>query len=130
LSALTLALGVVVRRAVAAVTHVDVALKWPNDLVWDERKLGGILLELTAEAQGGCHVVAGIGLNVDLPPKLRGERQPRGGGPRGYRRRRRARRSRPALIGSSRSCSRVMRPKVSNPIEPTGAPRTSCEAGA
>ena len=70
LSALTLALGVVVRRAVAAVTNVDVALKWPNDLVWDERKLGGILLELTAEAQGGCHVVAGIGLNVDLPPKL------------------------------------------------------------
>lgn len=70
LSALTLALGVVVRRAVAAVTNVDIALKWPNDLVWDERKLGGILLELTAEAQGGCHVVAGIGLNVELPPKL------------------------------------------------------------
>ena len=70
LSALTLALGVVVRRAVAAVTGVEIALKWPNDLVWDERKLGGILLELTAEAQGGCHVVAGIGLNVELPPKL------------------------------------------------------------
>ena len=49
---------------------VDIALKWPNDLVWDERKLGGILLELTAEGQGGCHVVAGIGLNVALPPEL------------------------------------------------------------
>jgi BirA family biotin operon repressor/biotin-[acetyl-CoA-carboxylase] ligase len=71
LAALTLALGVVARRAVAAVTDVDIALKWPNDLVWDERKLGGILLELTAEAQGGCHVVAGIGLNVELPPKLK-----------------------------------------------------------
>jgi BirA family biotin operon repressor/biotin-[acetyl-CoA-carboxylase] ligase len=70
LSALTLAVGVAARRAVAAVTEVDIALKWPNDLVWDERKLGGILLELTAEAHGGCHVVAGIGLNVELPPKL------------------------------------------------------------
>ena len=39
-------------------------LKWPNDLVLDARKLGGILLELTAEAQGGCYVVAGIGINV------------------------------------------------------------------
>jgi BirA family transcriptional regulator, biotin operon repressor / biotin---[acetyl-CoA-carboxylase] ligase len=70
LAALTLAVGVVARRAVAAVMNVDISLKWPNDLVWDERKLGGILLELTAEAQGGCHVVAGIGLNVELPPKL------------------------------------------------------------
>jgi len=70
LSALTLAVGVVVRRAVARVAGIDIALKWPNDLVWDERKLGGILLELTAEGQGGCHVVAGIGLNVALPPEL------------------------------------------------------------
>jgi BirA family biotin operon repressor/biotin-[acetyl-CoA-carboxylase] ligase len=36
----------------------------------DERKLGGILLELKAEAHGGCHVVAGIGLNVSLPAEM------------------------------------------------------------
>jgi len=70
LSALTLAVGVVVRRALARMAGVEIALKWPNDLVWDERKLGGILLELTAEGQGGCHVVAGIGINVALPPEL------------------------------------------------------------
>jgi BirA family biotin operon repressor/biotin-[acetyl-CoA-carboxylase] ligase len=70
LSALTLAVGVVVRRVLARVAGVDIALKWPNDLVWDERKLGGILLELTAEGQGGCHVVAGIGINVALPSEL------------------------------------------------------------
>ncbi len=69
LSALTLAVGVVARRALAAVAGVDVGLKWPNDLVLDARKLGGILLELTAEAQGGCYVVAGIGINVSLPPE-------------------------------------------------------------
>ena len=70
LPALTLAVGVVVRRALARVAGVAVGLKWPNDLVLDERKLGGILLELNAEAHGGCHVVAGIGLNVHLPPEL------------------------------------------------------------
>ncbi len=69
LSALTLAVGVVARRALAAAAGVDVGLKWPNDLVLDARKLGGILLELTAEAQGGCYVVAGIGINVSLPPE-------------------------------------------------------------
>jgi len=70
LAALTLAVGVVVRRVLARVAGVEIALKWPNDLVWDERKLGGILLELTAEGQGGCFVVAGIGVNVALPPEL------------------------------------------------------------
>lgn len=70
LAALTLAVGVVVRRALNEVAGVDIALKWPNDLVWDERKLGGILLELATEAQGGSHVVVGIGLNVALPAEL------------------------------------------------------------
>jgi BirA family biotin operon repressor/biotin-[acetyl-CoA-carboxylase] ligase len=72
LSALTLAVGVVARRALADAARLDVALKWPNDLVHDERKLGGILLELAAEAQGRCYVVAGIGINVALPPKSLG----------------------------------------------------------
>ena len=70
LAALTLAVGVAVRRVLQRVAGLDIALKWPNDLVVDERKLGGILLELVAEAQGGAHVVAGIGLNVALPPEL------------------------------------------------------------
>jgi BirA family biotin operon repressor/biotin-[acetyl-CoA-carboxylase] ligase len=70
LAALTLAVGVVARRALRRASGIDIALKWPNDLVWDDRKLGGILLEMAAEAQGGCHVVAGIGINVALPPDL------------------------------------------------------------
>jgi BirA family biotin operon repressor/biotin-[acetyl-CoA-carboxylase] ligase len=70
LPALTLAVGVVVRRVLERVAGVEIALKWPNDLVFDERKLGGILLEVVAEAQGGAHVVAGIGLNVALPLEL------------------------------------------------------------
>jgi BirA family biotin operon repressor/biotin-[acetyl-CoA-carboxylase] ligase len=70
LAALPLAVGVAVRRALERVAGLEIALKWPNDLVCDERKLGGILLELAAEAHGGAQVVAGIGLNVALPAEL------------------------------------------------------------
>jgi BirA family biotin operon repressor/biotin-[acetyl-CoA-carboxylase] ligase len=70
LSALALAVGVAVRRVLDRVAGLPIALKWPNDLVVDDRKLGGILLELSAESHGGLHVVAGIGLNVALPPEL------------------------------------------------------------
>jgi BirA family biotin operon repressor/biotin-[acetyl-CoA-carboxylase] ligase len=70
LGALTLAVGVVVRRVLERVAGLTIALKWPNDIVFDERKLGGILLELKVEAQGSSHVVAGVGLNVALPPDL------------------------------------------------------------
>ena len=69
-SALTLAVGVAVRRVLERVAGITISLKWPNDLVFDERKLGGILLELKAEAHGGAHVVAGIGLNVALPADI------------------------------------------------------------
>ncbi len=69
-AALTLAVGVAVRRVIERVVGLTIALKWPNDLVFDERKLGGILLELDAEAHGAAHVVAGLGLNVALPPAL------------------------------------------------------------
>lgn len=69
-SALTLAVGVAVRRVLERVAGLTISLKWPNDLVFDERKLGGILLELAAEAHGGAHVVVGVGLNVALPAAL------------------------------------------------------------
>lgn len=70
LAALSLAVGVAVRRALRHQASIDIDLKWPNDLVWDDRKLGGILVEFTAEAQGRCHVVAGLGINVTMPPEL------------------------------------------------------------
>ena len=67
LAALTLALGVAARRAVADLTGTAIDLKWPNDLVHEDRKLGGILVEVGAEAPTGCRVVAGLGLNVAFP---------------------------------------------------------------
>lgn len=73
LAALTLAVGAVARGVLVALADIDVALKWPNDLVAGDAKLGGILVELAAEAHGGCHVVIGIGVNVELSAALRRE---------------------------------------------------------
>lgn len=67
LGGLSLAVGVAVARAVAKLGAAEVGLKWPNDLVYQSRKLGGILLELFGEAGGPCDVVAGVGLNVAMP---------------------------------------------------------------
>ena len=70
LAALSLAVGLVARRVLQREAGIKIGLKWPNDLVWDDRKLGGILVEFRAEAQGRCHVVAGLGINVAMPPEL------------------------------------------------------------
>jgi BirA family biotin operon repressor/biotin-[acetyl-CoA-carboxylase] ligase len=69
LPALTLALGVAVRRVVTELTGAAIGLKWPNDLVHEDRKLGGILVEVGTAGAGGCRVVAGLGLNVAFPPE-------------------------------------------------------------
>lgn len=71
LSALSLAVGTGVLRALAALGIAGVGLKWPNDLVHSMRKLGGILIELRAEAAGPAFVVIGLGLNVALPAAAR-----------------------------------------------------------
>jgi BirA family transcriptional regulator, biotin operon repressor / biotin---[acetyl-CoA-carboxylase] ligase len=60
---LALAAGVAARRAIAATCGVTVGLKWPNDLVWDGRKLGGLLVESAPTPRGSVAVV-GIGINV------------------------------------------------------------------
>jgi BirA family biotin operon repressor/biotin-[acetyl-CoA-carboxylase] ligase len=67
LSGLSLAIGVAIAEALRAAGFAPVALKWPNDLVADGRKLGGILVEVRGEAQGPCDAILGIGLNLRMP---------------------------------------------------------------
>lgn len=66
LSALGLAIGVAVLRAINALKGAPATLKWPNDVWFEGRKLGGILIELQAEAEGPARVVVGLGLNHRL----------------------------------------------------------------
>lgn len=68
--ALSLAIGVCVLRALKSAGVADVRLKWPNDVLVGDGKLGGILIELRAESAGPVSVVVGIGLNVALGEEL------------------------------------------------------------
>lgn len=71
LSGLPLAVGVALARALEAAGAAPVALKWPNDLLWRGRKLGGILIELAGDAMGPTAAVIGVGINVRLAPATR-----------------------------------------------------------
>lgn len=71
LSALSLIVGLSAVNALTELGVPGVALKWPNDLVTPDGKLGGILIEMRAESGGPVHVVAGIGLNVALDDAAR-----------------------------------------------------------
>ncbi|MBM7074141.1 bifunctional biotin--[acetyl-CoA-carboxylase] ligase/biotin operon repressor BirA [Shewanella sp. 202IG2-18] len=45
----------------------DVAVKWPNDVYLEGKKLAGILVEMSGQADGECNVVIGIGVNLSMP---------------------------------------------------------------
>jgi len=64
---------VAARRALLAQGIGEVALKWPNDLLGTEGKLGGILIEMRTESGGPVQMVIGIGLNVALGSELRAQ---------------------------------------------------------
>jgi len=65
LGGLSLAVGMALAENLKALGIVGVALKWPNDVLLDSRKLAGVLIELTASA-----AVIGVGLNLRLPIDL------------------------------------------------------------
>ena len=73
LGALGLVIGVCALRALSSLGLDGVELKWPNDLLHGRQKLGGILIELRAEASGPACVVIGLGLNVALGDALLAE---------------------------------------------------------
>ena len=66
LAGLSLVVGIAVARALERASVRGIGLKWPNDIVADGRKLGGILVELAGEAHGPCQAVIGVGVNLRL----------------------------------------------------------------
>lgn len=67
LGGLSLAAGVAVSEALARLMPgLDVGLKWPNDLLVEGAKLGGVLIELAGEIDGQVQVVVGVGVNVAM----------------------------------------------------------------
>jgi len=67
LGALGLAIGVALCECLTAQGMAGIGLKWPNDLLHDGRKLGGVLIELRGEAAGATRVTAGVGINHGDP---------------------------------------------------------------
>lgn len=67
LPSLTLAIGIGVVAALRNSGINGVSLKWPNDIVALDGKLGGILTEVHSRVADGVTIVTGIGLNIDLP---------------------------------------------------------------
>lgn len=64
LEGLSLAVGLAVADALARYGVQGVGLKWPNDIMIGNAKLGGILIEMQMDGDGRCLVVIGVGLNL------------------------------------------------------------------
>src|SRR5215831_4589679 len=72
---LTMMAGLSAHTAILAQTGLNVELKWPNDLLLNGKKLGGILTEMHAEPSAVRFVIVGIGINVnqeEFPAELSG----------------------------------------------------------
>lgn len=73
LEGLSLVTGLKLLQALQKLGVGDLALKWPNDVMWRQQKLAGVLIEIQGDPAGECQVAIGIGLNVHVPAALRAE---------------------------------------------------------
>lgn len=70
LSALSLVVSLAVLHSLQSLNIAQgITIKWPNDLMWQNKKLAGILIETTQFDSQQLNVVVGIGLNVNSDPK-------------------------------------------------------------
>ncbi|GAA4351428.1 bifunctional biotin--[acetyl-CoA-carboxylase] ligase/biotin operon repressor BirA [Kangiella taiwanensis] len=66
LGGLSLVVGLSIVSALEKLGVTGVEVKWPNDVRYQGRKLGGILVELSGDMVGGLNVIIGVGLNVHM----------------------------------------------------------------
>jgi BirA family transcriptional regulator, biotin operon repressor / biotin---[acetyl-CoA-carboxylase] ligase len=67
LSGLSLVVGLMVAKALRENHFHGIGVKWPNDIWADQKKCGGILIEVQGDTQGPVTVTIGVGLNVRMP---------------------------------------------------------------
>ncbi|MCE0492372.1 bifunctional biotin--[acetyl-CoA-carboxylase] ligase/biotin operon repressor BirA [Pantoea sp. Mb-10] len=63
---LSLVIGIVMAEVIQSLGATDVRVKWPNDLYLHDRKLAGILVELTGKTGDAAHIVMGAGINLRM----------------------------------------------------------------
>lgn len=66
LGGLSLVVGLAIIKALGNLGVKGVQLKWPNDIRYQGKKLGGILIELSGDVAGALQVVVGVGLNMQM----------------------------------------------------------------
>jgi BirA family biotin operon repressor/biotin-[acetyl-CoA-carboxylase] ligase len=66
LEGLSLVVGLAVMQALRKLGVSGAGLKWPNDVLVGQKKIAGILLELVGDPADVCHVVLGVGINVNM----------------------------------------------------------------
>jgi BirA family biotin operon repressor/biotin-[acetyl-CoA-carboxylase] ligase len=64
LEGLSLVVGLALVQALQAFGFSGLSLKWPNDVLWQGKKLAGILIEINGDIAGSCQVIIGLGLNL------------------------------------------------------------------
>lgn len=69
LGGLSLAAGVAVCRALEELGVAGVGLKWPNDILWQGRKLAGLLIETDRASDDAVRVITGVGINGYIAPE-------------------------------------------------------------
>ncbi|WP_312057675.1 bifunctional biotin--[acetyl-CoA-carboxylase] ligase/biotin operon repressor BirA [Pantoea brenneri] len=63
---LSLVIGIIMAETLHALGANDVRVKWPNDIYLNDRKLAGILVELTGKTGDAAHIVMGAGINLAM----------------------------------------------------------------
>lgn len=66
LEGLSLVVGLAVMQTLRSLGVSGAGLKWPNDVLVENKKIAGILLELVGDPADVCHVVLGVGINVNM----------------------------------------------------------------
>lgn len=67
LSGLSLAIGISIAELLTRLTNQPIKVKWPNDLYLNNKKIGGVLVELSGKMGSSIDVVIGFGLNLNMP---------------------------------------------------------------
>lgn len=63
---ITLVMGTAVCRAIRKVTPLNAGIKWPNDIIINNKKVCGILTEMNAEIDAVNYIIIGVGINVNV----------------------------------------------------------------
>jgi len=72
LAPLSLVVGLTAAETLQQASSAPITVKWPNDLLAHDRKLGGCLAEMSGAAEGPCRAIVGIGINLFPTPAMGG----------------------------------------------------------